>query len=219
MAYGLGQYREREMTSIIAKASLEQKQLEAANLKYAALVECERQQRLAADTRLQKFKYVGDLSDEALAGSGPSYDKLVTISHEVSDLGKRAQERLLYIRRGLAYYNQPAGIVLALELSETINGKKLRIVEFPTSTLFKLLQNEDISDSTRFSIINDICTKPIAEVDTLSLAVLKTSHYLPAIAATTAILGRFHKGAASFMDKSSWIQLLEKHRNVTNSGN
>jgi hypothetical protein len=126
-------------------------------------------------------------------------------------MGERAGERVKYIMRELAYYEQPPGIVLALELSANVNGKQVRLSEFPTRDLFKALQDESITNNTRFSLINDISKKPAAEVDRQALETLRTSHYLPAIAATTTILRRLHNNAVPFMEKTGWIAYLVEH--------
>jgi hypothetical protein len=209
--YGLGQYKEASLRAQTASAILEQKRIDAQNLKLAATIEGERKQRVELEKTVQDFKLVAQLSDEALAGSSTSYDRLVERSHERSEMGKRAGELVKYIIRQLAYYEQPPGIVLAGELSVNVNGKQVRLSEFPTSELFKSLQDERITDSTRFSLINDISKKPAAEVDRQAIQTLRTSHYLPAIAATTTILRRLHNNAVPFMDKSGWIAYLVQH--------
>jgi hypothetical protein len=225
IAYGIGHYKDNEQSAelavansnaatanrSVAEALLKQKSIEADNLKLTLTIEGERKQRLELEKTLQDFKLVAQLSDEALAGSSGSYDRLVNRSREKSELGERSRERVKYIERELAYYEQPPGLVLALELSADVNGKKKRLVEYPTRELFRLLQDETITNNTRFSLINDICQKPAAEVDTYALETLKTSKYLPVIAATTTILRRLHNKARSFLDKSGWIAYLVEH--------
>jgi hypothetical protein len=201
-AYGLGHYKEDALNAQVAQASkdattakLEQRRIEGENLKLAKSIEGERTQRVALEKTLQEFKLVSQLSDEALAGSSDSYDRLVERSHEKSEIGQRAGERVKYITRELAYYEQVPGLVLALDLSVPVNGKQVRILEAPTPELFRFLKEETITNNTRFSVINDISKKPVAEVDKNALETLRTSHYLPAIAATTTILRRLHDKA------------------------
>jgi hypothetical protein len=209
--YGLGHYKEVSLRAQTAAAILEQKRIDAENLKLAATIEGERRRRVELEKTLQDFKIVAQLSDEALAGSSTSYDRLVERSREKSEMGERAGERVKYIVRELAYYEQPPGIVLALELSSNVNGKWVRLSEFPARNLFKALKDETITNNTRFSLINDISKKPAVEVDSEALETLRTSHYLPAIAATTTILRRLHHNAVPFMDKAGWIAYLVEH--------
>jgi len=126
-------------------------------------------------------------------------------------MGDRAEERVQYIMRELAFYEQPPGIVLALDLSANLNGKWVRLSEFPTSSLFRALQDETITNNTRFSLINDISKKPAVEVDAEALKTLRMSRYLPTIAATTTILRRLHHNAVPFMDKAGWVAYLVEH--------
>lgn len=221
-AYGLGHYREGLLTKDIAlansnatTAALKQKSIEADNLKLTLAIEKERDQRRQLEKTLQDFKLVSQLSDEALVGSSRSYDQLLARSREKSELGERSRERVKYIERALAYYEQPPGVVLALDLSADVNGKKVRLVEYPTGELFRLLQDESITDNTRFSLVNDICQKPAAEVDRSSLETLRTSNYLPALAATTTVLRRLHNKAVPFMDRSGWIAYLIEHSDAS----
>jgi hypothetical protein len=200
--YAMGHYRDRELNWEIASATLEQKKLEQR-------IEDERSKRVAMETTLQAFKTLTQLSDEALLGSRDSYVSLLALASEHSEISERAGERIKYIQRELAYYEQPPGIVLALELSATVSGKRVRIIELPTANLFKMLEDETITNTTRFSLINDICQKPIREVDECSREVLAKSKYLPAIAATTTILRRLHKQAGPFLDMTGWLTYLE----------
>jgi hypothetical protein len=225
-AYGIGHYKEGALNAQVAQASkdaatakLEEKRIEGENLKLAASIEGERTQRVALEKTLQEFKLVSQLSDEALAGSSNSYDLLVDRSHEKSEIGQRAGERVKYITRDLAYYEQPPGLVLALDLSANVNGKQVRILEAPTADLFRFLQDETITNNTRFSIINDLSKKPVVEVNKSALETLKTSHYLPAIAATTTLLRRLHNKAVPFMDKAGWIAYLTGHKESIQSRN
>jgi hypothetical protein len=229
LAYGIGHYRERLLDAEIATASekaasasnnaaaaaLKEKVIEAHeetirqdNLRLQLAVEGERKKRQEVETALQALKTVTQLSDEALSGSRPSFERLVRLSHGPSDLQERAAERVKYILRELAYYEQPPGIVLALELSATVDGKKVCLTAYPTHILFNLFLDESITNTTRFSLVNDICQKPVAEMDENALAVLRNSRYLPAVAATTTILRRLHSNALPFMDTNGWINYL-----------
>jgi hypothetical protein len=173
-------------------------------------LEDERTKRVEVEKNLQNFKTLTQLSEEALAGSRPSYTRLTRIVQEKSDLSERAQERITYIQRELAYYEQPPGLVLAPEFSATIDEQKVRLVEFPTEQLFVYLQDESITNISRFSLIKDICQKPIAEVNKHSLEMLRNSQYLPVVAATTTILRRLHNKALPFLDIDGWIAYLER---------
>jgi hypothetical protein len=233
LAYGIGHYRERLLDAEIATASKEAasanssaaaatlsgKVIEAHeevirrdNLRLQLTVESERKKRQEVEAALQALKTVTQLSEEALSGSRPSFERLVRLSRGSSDLHERAAERVSYILRELAYYEQPPGIVFALELSATVDGKKVRLIEYPTRILFNLFSDESITNTTRFSLVNDICQKPVAEVDENALTVLRRSKYLPAVAATTTILRRLHANALPFMDADGWITYLVTHK-------
>jgi hypothetical protein len=228
-AYGIGHYREHLLDLEVAKVNdraaaanknamaaalnsskflLEAQAIEKDNLTLRLGVENERQKRIQAEKALQEFKTLTQLSEEALAGSRISYIQLEKLSRKTSDLSKRASERVKYVVRDLAYYEQPPGIVLALDLSTEVNGKKVRILDYPTGILFNFLRDESIANTTRFSILNDICQKPVKEVDQYALELLRTSQYLPAVAATTTILRRLHNNAVPFMDTNGWIAYL-----------
>jgi hypothetical protein len=158
------------------------------------------------------FKKVTELSEEALAGSRDSYEKLAVLGREPSELGARALARLKYIESELAYYEQPPGAVLATDLSITPDGgKPVRLVEYPTCSLILALEEKDISNTTRFSVMNDICRKPVAEVDAGAMGLLQHARYLPAVAATTSILRRLHGHERPFMDSNGWIAYLQGH--------
>jgi hypothetical protein len=159
----------------------------------------------------QAFKEVTRLSEEALAGSRDSYEKLSALGRDTSELGARARARVQYINDQLAYYEQPRGAVLAMDLSIPVNGKSVRLTELPTCSLILSLEEKDISNVTRFSVINDVSTKPVAEVDAGALGLLQHSQYLPAIAATTSILRRLHGHERPFMDVNGWTAYLQEH--------
>lgn len=172
-------------------------------------LEAENGKRLEAEKTLQSFKTVTELSEEAIAGSLLAFDQLRDFEQSRSDLGERAHARVQYIAHELAYYDQPAGLVLALELSATVNGKKTRLMEYPTKDLFDYLETVDITSVTRFSVMNDIAKKPLTEVNEQALILLRNSQYLPAVAATTGILRRLHNNARPFLDVKGWISYLK----------
>jgi hypothetical protein len=194
----------------IAGLNKETQVLGLENSKLILRVEHERDKRVEVEKTLQAFKTLTQFSEEALAGSRASYNRLIELASEKSELGERARERVKYIQKELAYYEQPPGIVLAGQISKTINGQQVRLVEFPTPLLFNTLEDESITNITRFSLINDICQKPLAEVNKYALEMLKTAQYLPAVAATTSILRRLNNKALPFLDIDGWIAYLSR---------
>jgi hypothetical protein len=153
-------------------------ELKNSNLKLGIALEEERVNRIAVEQRLTDLRELSALADHAEAGSRPAYEKLVEISKGQSDLREQATERVTFIHRKLAFYEQPPGVVLALE-------------------------------NTRFSVINDICSKPHNEIAGEALALLKNSRYLPAVAATCTILRRTFTKDIPFMEVGQWERFLK----------
>jgi hypothetical protein len=205
--------RDEELAPFIklAQAVYPEAGVEAGLSKLASDINGLREQVAKEEASSEAFKAVTQLSEEALAGSRDSYEKLTVLGRDVSDLGARARSRLKYIDNELAYYEQPAGAVLALELSIITNGKSVRLSEYSTCSLIKALEADKITNTTRFSVMNDICKKPIAEVDGASRELLQRSRYMPAIAATTSILRRLHSNERPFLDVNGWIAYLKEH--------
>ena len=207
-AYYLGQYKEKLLDAEIQSEKKNVAAIQAGNLNLSKRIGQEQDRRIEVERTLQAFKTLTQYSEEATAGSFSSYKKLQQLARPHTELGQRAQERIKLIQRELAYYEQPPGIVLALELSATVQGTKVRLNTLPTPNLFKLLQDETITNNTRFSLMNDICTKPLNELDQGALKLLKNSQYLPALAATTSILRRLHGKAVPFLDIVGWQTYL-----------
>lgn len=185
-------------------------ELTNSNLRLGISLEEERVKRLGVEQRLADLRELSALADQAEAGSRPAYEKLLEMSRSASYLRDRATERVTFINRKLAFYEQPPGVVLALDLSATIDGRSVRIAAFPTAQLFKFLEDEAITENTRFSVINDICTKPENEIAREALAMLKSSRYLPAVAATCTILRRTFTKDIPFMDVVQWQEFLQR---------
>lgn len=163
--------------------------------------------RAASDLNDQQVALA--LFSSALSGSRRDFDTLVRISKGNSSAVEAARKNVEALKKSLDQYRRPTFVTGGIEVTvPDHNGREKNLRDFGATELMALLQSETEGADVMRYMMGYLVVRPRNELVKPALQALKTSQFLPGLAATCGVLLRVYGERAPFMDIDGWIRVL-----------